>query len=253
MYVDSHLHLASDELFPQAESLIERALLAGVEKMVNICTDASTLQRGMELSAKYPCLYNTGSVTPHDVDEIGESDWPLFSEAARSGKLVAVGETGLDYYNARSSRERQKDYLRKYLRLARECDLPVVIHCREAFQDFFSILDEEFQGGKGVLHCFTGTLEEAKEVVARGFYLSLSGIVTFKNSHALREVAAFVPLEKLLIETDAPYLAPHSKRGKVNEPAFLPEVAATIAGVKNISVEEVARSTTLNAVELFRL
>jgi TatD DNase family protein len=219
MYVDSHAHLASDELYQDIEGLIARAQAAGVDRIVNICTDKETLVRGLRMAEKYPCLMTTASVTPHDVAKIGESDWEEIAVAARGGRLVAIGETGLDYHYTHSPKEIQIDFLRRYLRLAKECHLPVVIHCRDAFADFFQILDEEYVGGKGVLHCFTGTLDEAKEVVKRGFYLSLSGIVTFKKSVALQEVAAFVPLENLLIETDAPYLAPQSKRGKMNEPA----------------------------------
>lgn len=251
MYVDSHAHLASDELYHDIEGLIARAKAAGVERIVNICTDKETLARGLVMAEKYPCLMTTASVTPHDVAKIGESDWADMAKAARSGKLAAVGETGLDYHYTHSPIEIQKDFLRRYLRLAKECHLPVVIHCRDAFADFFQILDEEFTGGKGVLHCFTGTLDEAKEVVKRGFYLSLSGIVTFKKSLALQEVAAFVPLENLLIETDAPYLAPQSKRGKMNEPAYLPETAAKIAELKQISLEDVACQTAKNALNLF--
>lgn len=251
MYVDSHAHLASDELFQDIDGLIARAQAAGVEQIVNICTDSETLARGLLMADKYPCLKTTAAVTPHDVAKIGESDWEAIASAARSGRLAAVGETGLDYHYTHSPVEIQKDFLRRYLRLAKECQLPVVIHCRDAFADFFQILDEEFVGGRGVLHCFTGTLEEAKEVVKRGFYLSLSGIVTFKKSIGLQEVAAWVPLENLLIETDAPYLAPQSKRGKMNEPAYLPETAAKIAELKQISLKDVACQTAKNAHNLF--
>ena len=140
------------------------------------------------------------------------------------------------------------------MHLALECELPIVIHCRDAFADFFQIIDEEYPvNKKGVLHCFTGTLEEAKEVVKRDWYLSLSGIVTFKRSEELREVAKIVPLDQLLIETDTPYLAPQSRRGKQNEPSYLPETAKLIADVKGISLEELAKATANNATELFKL
>lgn len=251
MFVDSHAHLASDELYERAHELISRAEEAGVSRIANICTTAATLQRGLEMAQTFPSLWTTAAVTPHDADSIGESFFPLVEQAARTGKLDAVGETGLDYYYTHSGKENQKKYLRLHLRLAKECNLPVVIHCRDAFADFFEILDEEFAGGKGVLHCFTGTLDEAKEVVKRGFYLSLSGIVTYKKSDALRAVAAFVPLDRLLIETDSPYLAPQSKRGKTNEPAFVIETAAKIAEIKQITIEEVACQTQANAKNLF--
>lgn len=251
MYVDSHAHLTGDALYPDVEALLERARLAQVSHVVNICTDRLSLERGLELALRYPFLLNTGAVTPHDVDEIGEKDWHCFAEAARAGKLAAVGETGLDYHNATSDRGVQAQFLRRYLELAKECQLPVVIHCRDAFNDLFKILDEVYPGGRGVLHCFTGTLDEARSIVERGFYLSLSGIVTFKKSLELQEVAKVIPLEKILIETDAPYLAPQSKRGKRNEPAFVGEVAEKIAEIKGIAVETVANQTAKNALDLF--
>ncbi len=253
MYVDSHAHLTGDELFAEADQMVDRALIAHVGTILNICTDKASLERGLELSKRYPHVFNAGAVTPHDVDLIGETDWPFFEEAAKKGLLNAVGETGLDYYNANAAPELQKEHLKRYLRLARECNLPVVIHCREAFEDFFSIYDEEAKGLPGQLHCFTGTMEEAKGVIERGLFLSFSGILTFKNSHALREVAFFAPLEKIVVETDTPYLAPQSKRGKRNEPAYVTEVVEMLAQLKGLPVDRVAEITTTNAKKLFNI
>ncbi len=258
-WIDSHAHLTTPSLLPIADELLVRAAHAGVSSVVNICTDAASLEAGLAL-AKQPGpvkVYNVASTTPHDVEKEGESVFPIMEKAARTGALVAVGETGLDYYYEHSPKELQKTFLRRYLHLALECHLPVVIHCREAFADFFEILDAEYrmQGAwaPGVLHCFTGSLQEAHEVIRRGWYLSLSGIVTFKKSEELQKVAQAMPLEQLLIETDAPYLAPQSHRGKVNEPAFLPEVGSLIAKVKGILPEEVALATSQNARRLFHL
>lgn len=251
-FIDSHAHVTSDATFPIAEELLERARLAGVDAIINICTDESSLERGLLLANKYPRFYLSGATTPHDVDKEGENNFPLFAEAARSGKLKAVGETGLDYHYEHSARATQKKYLSKYLQLAQETHLPVVIHCREAFRDLFEILDAEYEK-QGILHCFTGTMEEAKQVVKRNWFLSLSGIVTFKKSAELHEVAKWVPLTHLLIETDTPYLAPQSKRGKQNEPSYLPETAQFIAHVKGITVAEVAEATTENASKIFKL
>lgn len=234
-----------------------RAWDANVRHIVNICTDRSSLKDGLALAQRHPWVVNAGATTPHDVATEGEELFPLFAECARSGQLVAVGETGLDYFYEHSDRQLQQTFLRRYLTLAQECNLPVIIHCREAFADFFQILDAHYtRNGRhdpGVLHCFTGTCAEAEQVLERGWYLSLSGIVTFKKSEELRQVARLVPLDRLLIETDAPYLAPQSHRGKVNEPAFLPEIAAVIAETKQVSIAEVAAATYLNACRLFGL
>lgn len=256
-YIDSHAHLTGDELYSDIPAILERAKIVGVEYIINICTDIKTAERGILLADKYPQVLNAASTTPHDVDTEGELYFSQMAEFARSNKLVAIGETGLDYHYKHSSIEKQKEYLRKYLQLALECSLPVIIHCREAFPDLFTILDSDYRlnrrHGPGILHCFTGTLQEAEEVVKRGWMLSLSGIVTFKNSHALREVAKFVPLENLLIETDAPYLAPQLRRGKINEPSFIGETAECIARVKGISTKEIAEATRLNAKAIFKI
>lgn len=251
LYCDSHAHLSSSEVLPDIDGVMARAKVAGVSKILNICTDPHTLREGFALQNRFPQIKNAGATTPHDVEKEGDEAFPIFEEAARSKKLVAVGETGLDYHYAHSNRETQKRFLAKYLQLAAEMGLPVIFHCREAFADLFSIADE-FKC-KAALHCFTGTVEEAEGVLSRGWYLSLSGIVTFKKSEQLREVAKMVPLNQLLIETDAPYLAPQSKRGRQNEPAFLPETAQCIADVKKISVAEVAAATLQNGSQLFRL
>lgn len=255
MYTDSHAHLTSDKLSASLPELLERAQKSGVTKIINICTQPEELTLGIELSKAYPWIHQVASTTPHDVEADGERCFDFF--AAHAKDLVAIGETGLDYYYDHSPRELQKMFLRRYFRLAKKHNLPIVIHCRNAFEDFFKILDEEFQcGGKhlpGVLHCFTGTVEEAREVIARGWYLSLSGIVTFKRSEELREVAKIVPSDQLLIETDTPYLAPMPYRGKVNEPAYIVETAKCIANCRKESVANIASQTTQNALALFRL
>lgn len=256
-FIDSHAHLTSDAIFDQADAIVQRALGADIQAIINICTDKITLERGLELAKKYPWIYNAASTTPHDVEKEGEALFPFMALHARQGDLVAVGETGLDYHYQHADPKVQQHFLRRYLHLALETHLPVIIHCREAFSDFFQILDVEYVvNGKhapGVLHCFTGTPDEAEQVLEREWYLSLSGIVTFKKSDSLRAVAKMTPLENLLIETDAPYLAPQSRRGKVNEPSFLPEVASLIAQVKGITPDDVVAATVENARRLFKL
>lgn len=255
--IDSHAHLTGETVYDQVDDMLKRAQEAHIEAIVNICTDRLTLQRGLELVQRYPWVYNAAATTPHDVEKEGEADFDFIAQHARQGRLKAVGETGLDYYYQHSDRKIQQDFLRRYLHLALECQLPVIIHCREAFADFFSILDVEYQiNGKhapGVLHCFTGTVSEADEVIKRGWMLSLSGIVTFKKSLELQEVARCVPLSQLLIETDTPYLAPQSHRGKMNEPAYVVETGRFIASLKGIPFEELAQATTRNARSLFNL
>jgi len=255
-YIDSHAHITCESIAPHVQEVLTRAQSAGIKTLVNICTDAQTLALGLELSKTNPWVYNTAATTPHDVEKEGESFFPLVEQQARAKTLIAIGETGLDYHYKHSPIETQKHFLRAYLKLAHACQLPVVIHCRDAFADFFKILDEEYQWdgkhGPGVLHCFTGTLAEAQQVIERGWYISFSGIITFKKSENLKQVVKEMPLEKILIETDSPYLAPQSKRGKPNEPAYLPEIAEVISQIKGIPAELVMHQTTANARQLFQ-
>jgi TatD DNase family protein len=256
MLTDSHAHLTSSAIVDQLDPILKRAQQAGVINIVNICTDPLSLARGLELSQRYRWIYQAAATTPHDVEKEGEEVFEIMANSARQKELHAVGETGLDYHYGYSDRKIQKQFLRRYLHLALECHLPVIIHCREAFVDLFEILDAEYRiNGRyapGVLHCFTGTMHEAEGVLTRGWMLSLSGIVTFKKSIELQKVAREVPLEQLLIETDTPYLAPQKHRGKQNEPAFLSETASVIATIKQISFEELAQATTNNAFSLFK-
>lgn len=251
--IDSHAHLTSSVLYEQVDEILARASSKGITQIVNICTDSDSLQKGLELASRYPWVYNTCAITPHDVVKIPVGSW--LEEA--SPHLVAIGETGLDYYYEHSPREKQKESLLWHIDLALKSSLPLVIHCRDAFDDFFEILDRNYlsnpQNKGGVLHCFTGMLKEAQEVIKRGFFLSLSGIVTFKKSGELQDVARYVPLEKLLIETDAPYLAPHPYRGKQNEPQYLVETARFVASLKNLPHEELVEATSINAKRLFSI
>lgn len=251
MLTDSHAHITSSTLFDDADAILSRAQSAGITSIVNICTDPLSLERGIALSLRYPWVYQAAATTPHDVEKEGKEVFPIIAASARSGQLKAIGETGLDYHYNHSSPSIQQQFLRSYLHLALETSLPVIIHCREAFTDFFSIIDTEYKNAPGVLHCFTGTTSEAEEVLKRGWMLSLSGIVTFKKSIELQQVARDTPLTQLLIETDAPYLAPQKHRGKQNEPAFLLDTAQFIAGLKGISLEELALATTKNASAFF--
>lgn len=254
MLIDSHAHLTHTSFDEESvRPLLERASKAGIEAIINICTNPAELEKGLKLSQEFPWVYTAASTTPHDVEKEGGEVFHVMEKEALKGDLVAVGETGLDYHYYPETKETQQFFLRRYVRLARQSALPIIIHCREAFNDLFRVLDEDYVGQPGVLHCFTGTVEEAEEVVARGLYLSLSGIVTFKKSTVLHEVAKKVPLDRLLIETDSPYLSPTPYRGKPNEPAFLIETAKFVAGLRGISLAELASATTRNARSLFRI
>ena len=197
-FVDSHAHLTSPEVLPRIESVLRRAKIAHVSHILNICTDPESLRQGILLAEKYPFIKNAGATTPHDVATEGESAFTLFESAAREQKLSAIGETGLDYYYEHSPKKIQQEFLVRYLRLAISAKLPVIFHCRDAFPDLFKITDLNYTG-PAILHCFTGSLTEAEEVLQRGWYLSLSGIVTFKKSLKLQEIAKIVPLSQLLI------------------------------------------------------
>lgn len=257
MLVDSHAHITSASCLPDVDNLILAAQAAGVNSIINICTDAASMAAGIAVRKTHPNIFNVGATTPHDVEKEGEECFELFASHARNGDLVAVGETGLDYFYEHSPRSIQQHFFVRYLQLALECQLPVVIHCRDAFADFFRFLDAHYvvdgKHAPGVLHCFTGDEKEAQEVVSRGWFLSLSGIVTYKKSAVLKAVAKSVPLENLLIETDTPYLAPETKRGKKNQPAFIVETCQTIADLKGIPFETVANATAENARRLFSL
>lgn len=249
MFVDSHAHLTGHTVIDHVEEMLQRAEQHQVKAIVNVCTDQASLDKGFALVKRHRWVFNAAAATPHDVEKIGETFFPIVARYAREGGLVAIGETGLDYHYEHSPKDLQKEHLNRYLELAVETKLPVIFHCRDAFQDlFYQAKGKDFSA---VLHCFTGTLEEAKACLKHGWMISFSGIVTFKNSVALREVAQYVPLDRILIETDTPYLAPLSKRGKMNEPGYVVETAGVIAQLKGVSVEELGLATAKNAAQLF--
>lgn len=249
LFIDSHAHLTSSTLSEHVEEILSRAQDHHVEKIVNICTDAQSLEKGLLLSKRHPWIYHAAATTPHDVEKDGEAFFPIAKKHAHD--LVALGETGLDYYYEHSNRTAQQEFLVRYFELAKEMHLPLIFHCRDAFGDLFALADAHYKGRPAVLHCFTGSAAEAKGCLDRGWLISFSGIITFKKSAALREAVTYVPLERMLIETDAPYLAPESKRGKVNEPSFIVETAGMVAQLKKLDLVQVAQQTTKNASQFF--
>lgn len=252
-FFDSHAHLTDLEAYSDIDEVIQRAKRANVVKIINICSSPDSLEKGLLLSKKYDFIYTAAASDPHSVEKNGEEFLPVVERAALNKNIMAVGETGLDYFYEHSKRQTQKDFLIKHLLLAKKNDLRAIIHCRNAFLDLFQITDEYYRGQKALVHCFTGNEQEAKEVLKRGWFLSFSGIITYSNSGNLRNVLKNIPLDKILIETDSPLLSPQSKRGKKNEPANLVETAQCLARVKNISLEEAANKTYDNAMRCFSL
>ncbi|GIN64496.1 hydrolase TatD [Robertmurraya siralis] len=254
MLFDTHAHLNAEQFDEDLEEVITRAQENGVENMVIVGFDRPTITRAMELVEKYDFMYASVGWHPVDAIDMNDEDLAWIEELSSHPKVVAIGEMGLDYYWDKSPREIQKEVFRKQIQLAKKVNLPIVIHNREATADIVEILKEEGASEVGgIMHCFSGSVEVAQECLNMNFYISLGGPVTFKNARKPKEVAEAVPLEKLLIETDCPYLAPHPYRGKRNEPGYVKLVAEQIAELKGISYEEVARITTANAKKLFAI
>jgi TatD DNase family protein len=234
--------------------VIARAREAGVEKIIAVggAGDMSSNTEAIALAKTFPDIYATVGMHPHDAKDVGANELKKLKELAADPKVVAVGETGLDYYYDNSPREVQRRVFAEFIHLARETGLPIVVHERDAAHDVADLLRAEGAGKlRGVIHCFTGNYEAACAYLDLGFYISFTGIITFKNAELLREVVRRVPLDRMLVETDSPYLTPVPYRGKRNEPAYVRYVGETIASVKGLSLEEVARGTTQNARELF--
>ena len=253
-YIDTHVHLNADQYDEDLQQVIDRALEAKVEKMVVIGFDRKTIERAMRLIEQYDFIYAVIGWHPVDAIDCTEEDIKWIEELASHPKVVGIGETGLDYYWDKSPKDIQQFWFRKQIHLAQKLNLPIIIHNRDATGDVVRILQEENAASVGgIMHCFGGSVETAKQCIEMNFMISLGGPVTFKNAKQPKEVATEIPLEHLLIETDAPYLAPHPYRGKRNEPAFVTLVAEEIARLKQLPVEEVARKTTENALTFFKI
>lgn len=252
MLFDTHVHLNAEQFSDDLNEVIERARMEGVRYMVVVGFDRPTITKAMELIEEYDFIYASIGWHPVDAIDMRDEDLEWIEELAKHPKVVAIGEMGLDYYWDKSPKDVQQDVFRKQIQLAKKLKLPIVIHNREATMDIVTILKEENAAEVGgIMHCFSGSVEVAKECVEMNFYISLGGPVTFKNAKKPKEVAQEIPLNKLLIETDCPYLAPHPYRGKRNEPSYVKLVAEQIAELKNLSYEEVSQVTTENAKILF--
>ncbi|MDO8445794.1 MAG: YchF/TatD family DNA exonuclease [Deltaproteobacteria bacterium] len=250
MLIDTHAHLEMKEFDLDRYEVIKRAKEAGVGYLISVGATLSGSRKAVELSERYENVYASVGIHPHDVKEMDETTIQTLRELAKSPKVVAIGEIGLDYFKEFSPKDFQNIRFRELLSLARELDKPVIIHDRDAHEDTLRILKEEGIK-KGVVHCFSGDEEFAKEILKLGFYISFTGVITFPKAEDARKVVEQVPIERIMVETDSPYLAPVPHRGKRNEPAFVREVAKTIAEIKELSFEDVSRITTLNVKELF--
>lgn len=252
MLIDTHAHINIEQFDEDREQVIERALDAGVTRIVNIGYNRETIPSSLKLAEEYDFIYSTVGWYPQDAINMEEGDLEWLESLCSHPKVVAIGEIGLDYYWDTSPKELQQQIFREQIRLARRMNLPIVIHNREAHGDVVRILKEENAAEVGgIMHCFSGSWEIAKQCLDMNFYISFGGPITFKNAVRPKEVLAKVPLDRLLIETDCPYLTPHPYRGKRNEPAYVRYVAEAAAEIKGIEMEEIARMTTENAFQVF--
>lgn len=253
-FFDSHAHLSKEFFGAEVDSVIARAQENGVSGIVTVGSGAQpeTMHEAVELAQSHEGVWATVGIHPHEADHANEESWRALESLVAKEKVVAIGEAGLDYYYDYSSRENQLKVFKRQLEIASALHKPIVIHSRQAHEDVLSLLEKSSLGVRpGVIHCFTGDLETAQRYVALGFFVSIPGVITFRKPGPLVETVRGLPVERMLVETDAPYLAPEPKRGKRNEPAFVRYTAEAIARLKGLSVADVARVTTLNAKRLF--
>jgi TatD DNase family protein len=253
MLIDSHCHLDFPDFSTELDGVIDRARAAGVGRIVTISTRVKRHAQVLAIAEKFPEVFCSVGTHPHYADEEADIDAQNLIGLAKHPKIVAIGEGGLDYFRNNSPREAQAASFRQHIAAARETGLPLVIHSRDCDADMMQILREE--SGKGafpaVLHCFTGVRDLAFAAIDLGHYVSFTGILTFKNSDALREIAAALPADRIMVETDAPYLAPLPYRGKRNEPAYVVETAKVLADTRGVAADEISRQTTENFFRLF--
>lgn len=253
MLTDTHTHLNAEAFANDQEEVIQRALNHGVSRILNIGFNRETIPTSIALAEKYEFIYSAVGWHPQDAKDMQPQDLQWIESLCAHSKVVAIGEIGLDYYWDTSPKEIQHNVFREQIRLARKVKLPIIIHNRDAHQDIISILKEEkAEEVGGVMHCFSGSWETAKQCLDMNFYISFGGPITFKNAKQPKEVLAKVPLDRLLIETDAPYLTPHPYRGKRNESGYVRLVAEAAAAIKQLQLEEICKITTQNAVDLFK-
>ena len=252
--IDTHCHLDMDAYREDLDAVVDRAAQAGISSIVTIGIDLESSRKAIDIAARHKSVYATIGIHPHDAEQATENDLIQLVELATHEKVVGYGEIGLDYAKLYSPKKRQQEIFHQQLALAKRLQLPVIIHDRDAHEDTLNILQEHapFPRG-GILHCFSGDLDFAKKILELKFYISIPGIVTFKNAMALQEVAEKIPLESMLLETDGPFLAPVPFRGKRNEPAYVRHTAEKVAELRQIAIADLAEVTSANARNIFAL
>jgi TatD DNase family protein len=255
--IDSHAHIDFPQFAEDREAMLERARAAGVSTLLAIGTGPGPekLDAALPYAEAHDWIYTTVGIHPHEAKEVTPTHLEELARLANHPKVIAWGEIGLDYFYDHSPRDVQERVFREQMELARAAKLPIIIHCRDAWSECLRVLEEAWKptGLGGILHCFTSTIEDARRGLAMGFLVSFTGNVTYPKAQTIRDVAKDLPLSEILIETDAPYLAPQAFRGKRNEPAYVAEVAKVVANVRNLRAEEVAEKTTENFRRFFRL
>ncbi|MBI3292047.1 MAG: TatD family hydrolase [Elusimicrobia bacterium] len=254
--IDTHLHLTDPKFDPDREAVIARAHAAGVRLLVDISDESPQWEASIALAERYPQIVCSLGQHPHFANHVNPALWDRLRALARRPRVVAIGEIGLDYYRSTTTKEAQIACFRQGLAVARDLQKPVVLHCREAFPDLLEILHAEWPktgSPGGVVHCFSGDASVAEQCLALGFFLGVDGPITYPNAHRLREIIKQVPLERLVLETDAPYLPPQRYRGQRNEPAYLSLIAEAVATLKGVPVEKILSVTTENARGLYQL
>jgi TatD DNase family protein len=254
LLIDTHAHLDDARFDGDRDAMIARAREAGVEHFVTIGCDLTTSRAAVELADRYPFIYATVGVHPHEAKQIGDSWYDDLRRLAEHKKVVAYGEIGLDYHYNHSPPKLQRERFREQITLARDLRLPIVVHTREAQEDTIAILKEENAADVGgVFHCFSGDAQLAKNALDLGFLLSFSGVITFQNATMLRDIVKTVPMDRILVETDSPYLTPAPHRGKRNEPAHVRLVSEKIAAIQGMTADQIAELTSQNARRVFKI
>jgi TatD DNase family protein len=253
--IDTHCHLTFDDLARDIEAVIERSRAVSVTEWITVGTDPQENQKAIEFAERFENMYAAVGIHPHDAKSVTADKLAQLKQLAQHEKVVAIGETGLDYHYNLSLHEDQRKVFAEHLKIAAELDLPVIIHCRKAFDETMEILDKcRSNAERVVFHCFSGSAEQARILLKRGFYFSFTGVVTFKNAEKTRKAAAIIPVERLMLETDCPYMSPEPMRKqKVNEPALLIHVARFLAELKHMDLEDFAREVSATSRTFFGL